>query len=256
MPNYILPVLPSKKQYTPTPSITFRRLLVLLVISFISLSGICYQQTLPTSPMQVYAKMAQPKISTPVFSQSQATLPHPQMRQMVIGANTFQPTPISTRAPLPAEKMPGEEWGVSKQIDEHTWTIKIGQDKKMATPQEIFSALNAYRQRHGRNMLSWDEKLAEYAQKRAQYFISKNKLDAHAGFLDFVNNQDGFHQLGFAALGENSSIGYHLEAIHLIEWVYAGDKPHDDNQLSLQWQYVGIGVDATATNLIFAGNKL
>lgn len=147
-------------------------------------------------------------------------------------------------------------WGVAKQLDEHTWTIKVGLDKDMATPKQILDALNTYRRSKNRGELSWDDKLAAFADSRAQYFDQIGKLDGHAGFMDFVNNQDGFHKLGFAGLGENSSYGYKLQAVHLIEWIYAGDKPHDDNQLDPKWQYVGIGVYNTSTNLIFASDKL
>lgn len=150
----------------------------------------------------------------------------------------------------------GEEWGIAEQIGEHTWTIKVGQDKQIGTAQDIFSALNNYRQRHGKGTLSWDQKLSAYAQSRADFFAARGDLDSHAGFTDFVNNQEGFNKLGFMGLGENSSYGYSLEGVHLIEWVYAGDKPHDDNQLNSEWTHVGIGVSGTAANLIFGGKKL
>jgi len=114
-------------------------------------------------------------------------------------------------------------------------------------------ALNSYRQRNGRGALAWDGKLGDFAQGRASSFNSSGKLDNHAGFTDFINNHDGFHVLGFQSLGENSSYGFTLEAVHLIETVYAGDKPHNDNQLSSNWSSVGIGVSGTATDLVFGG---
>ncbi len=149
-----------------------------------------------------------------------------------------------------------EDWGKSRQIGTHTWTIKLGNDTKSGTPQEILAALNSYRQKNGRGALSWDDKLGDYAKERAVNFTSKKDLDGHAGFTNFINNQDGFHKLGFMSVGENSSYGYILEAIHLIEWVYAGDKPHNDNQLNSNWSYVGIGVNGVATDVIFGGKKL
>ena len=150
---------------------------------------------------------------------------------------------------------PTPQWGKSRQIDEHTWTIDVGRDEKNASAMEIAAALNVYRKQKGKGELSWDQKLGDYAQSRANTFSSGGKLDSHAGFQDFINNQDGFNKLGFFALGENSSIGYHLSGQHLIEWVYAGDKPHDDNQLSNEWTHVGVGVSGDATNLIFGGRK-
>lgn len=153
------------------------------------------------------------------------------------------------------EKNAGGEWGTATQIGEHTWTIKVGEDKTTGTAQELLAALNAYRQRHGKGILIWDNKLGEFAQLRAAYFASKGDLDSHAGFTDYINNQDGFKKLGFMSVGENSSYGYTLEAVHVIEWVYAGDKPHDDNQLNGEWTHVGIGVDGTATDFVFGGKK-
>jgi len=173
-----------------------------------------------------------------------------QIREVAIGVSK---TPLVT--PTPKQQTTGV-WGVSQQLDEHTWTIKVGEDAKNGTAQEILSALNMYRQRNGKGTLAWDEKLASYAESRASYFTSKGNLDGHVGFSDYINNQDGFHKLGFLSLGENSSLGYTLEAVHLIEWVYAGDKPHNDNQLSQDWSYIGIGVDGAATDLIFGGKKM
>jgi uncharacterized protein YkwD len=140
-------------------------------------------------------------------------------------------------------------------VDEHTWTINVGADEHMADAQEILSALNLYRQAKGKGTLSMDMKLKDFAQTRADGFNSEQDLDGHAGFQNYINTQDGFGRLGFHALGENSSIGYHVSGTHLIEWVYAGDKPHDDNQLSGEWTHVGIGIRGDATNLVFGGKK-
>ncbi len=149
-----------------------------------------------------------------------------------------------------------EPWGVSKQIDEVTWTMKVGDDEKMATAAEIFEALNNYRQRYGSQILTWDEKLGNYAQSRAVYLNGIKNVDKHQGFNNFVENEDGFNKLGFTMLGENISYGYKLNGVHTIEWMYAGDKPHNDNQLDNRWNFVGIGVDGLATCLIFGTGKM
>ena len=149
----------------------------------------------------------------------------------------------------------GQPWGVAKQIDEVTWQMKVGQDAQMGTPAEILVALNDYRRRYGSSALNWDEKLANYAKSRAVYFNKIKDLDGHKGFQDFLNNEDGFNKLGFNRLGENASFGYRLSGVHLIEWVYAGDEPHNKNQLNSVWNYVGIGVDGTATALIFGTGR-
>lgn len=149
-----------------------------------------------------------------------------------------------------------KEWGKAYQIGESTWTMQVGQDNRMATPREIFDALNVYRQRNGKSSLSWDDKLSSYAQSRTDGFSKAGNIDAHAGFNDYLNNQDGFRKLAFYEVGENSSFGYKMLGVHLIEWIYAGDEPHNLNQLSSKWSHVGIGVTGTATDLIFGGQKM
>lgn len=166
------------------------------------------------------------------------------------------PTPEVVEIQLDQPVDESGEWGKAKQIGEHTWTMKIGMDDTMATANEILEALNSYRRLHGRNTLSWDDKLASYALTRAQYFTQIGDLDEHSGFSEYLKDENNFKALGFWALGENSSYGYRLSGTHLIEWVYAGDKPHDDNQLNSDWTHVGIGVDGYQTNLIFGGQKI
>lgn len=165
-----------------------------------------------------------------------------QVRQISIGKKTIDNSNAA--------------WGEAKKIDTHTYTMRLTPDSTMGTPQEILTALNAYRQLHGKGILAWDDKLAGFANTRAEYFSQRNNLDSHAGFLGYLNNQDGFRKLGFTSVGENSSIGFTLQAVHLIEWVYAGDAEHNNNQLNNDWHYVGIGVNGNATDLIFAGERL
>jgi len=174
---------------------------------------------------------------------------------------TILPTQVTTTVPtkkiIKITPTPDDQpWGVAKQVDEVTWTMKIGEDEKMATPQEILSALNIYRQRYGSQNLTWDNKLGDYAQSRAKYLNGKKSVDKHEGFTNFVNNEDGFNKLGFTMLGENISYGYKLNGVHTIEWMYAGDEPHNKNQLDNRWNFVGIGVDGLATCLVFGTGKM
>lgn len=147
-------------------------------------------------------------------------------------------------------------WGVAQQVGEHTWTMRIGEDSTMATAVEIFDALNNYRANHGSQKLSLDQKLSEYAQSRAGFFAKNKNLDSHQGFNNFLENEDGFNKLGFTSLGENASFGYQLNGVHIIEWIFAGDEAHDQNQLNNQWNYVGIGVKNTAVCIIFGTGKM
>src|ERR1035437_8637842 len=140
-----------------------------------------------------------------------------------------------------------QSWGVAQQTGPDTWSQQLGNDSKMGSPQEIYQALNNYRQVHKVGTLTWNDNLASEAQTRANYFNSIGKIDEHKGLNDFLHSQDGFNKLGFGYIGENSSIGQGpLLGIHIIEWLFAGDQPHNANQLSGDWGYVGIGVSGYA----------
>lgn len=200
-----------------------------------------------------------PSVQSAVLSQKKVlqaktdpvTSPQTQVSVVAIGEKkSISPTPTQSVT----EEKPATR-SVARQLDEHTWTMSVEKDERMASAHEIFEALNTYRQKKGRQALSWDSTLATYAQSRADLFAQTSNTDKHAGFTDFINNQDGFSKLGFNAIGENSSYGYQLLGVHLIEVVYAGDAPHDDNQLRDSWSHVGIGVQGLATNLVFAGSK-
>lgn len=169
-----------------------------------------------------------------------------------ITSRKFVPTATPTPTPTPVSE---QKYGRSRQIGEYTWTIDVGEDDRAGTADEIFQALNEYRKKHGRGTLQWDDALASFARSRAEKFASEKKTDSHAGFKDYLNNQDGFNKLGFMRIGENSSYGYKVLGVHLIEWVYAGDQPHDENQLSTNWSHVGVGVSGLATDLVFAGKQ-
>lgn len=158
------------------------------------------------------------------------------------------PTIIDKKIVLPTNRP--EVWGVAKQLDEVTWTMKVADDKRMATPNEVVEALNAYRSRKGSQPLKWDNKLADLAQSRARYFASIKSTDKHEGFKKYMDD-NGFEKLGFSWVGENSSYGYKLEGVHLIEWIFAGDKPHDDNQSDGKWDHVGVGIDGVGVDIIF-----
>ena len=178
----------------------------------------------------------------------------------------YSPLPSSTPTPSPFEirfqrkinlgaEQPGQ-WGVARQINEHTWTMKVGEDARMTTAQELYDALNSYRKMSGVGYLTWDDNLAKFAQTRAETFSLLGRLDEHQGFMDYVKDEANLRKLGFWGVGENSSSGYRMLGVHLIEWIYAADKPHNDNQIDPSWTHVGVGVSGTATDIIFGNNKM
>ncbi len=147
-------------------------------------------------------------------------------------------------------------WGVAKKLDETTWTMKVGEDENMAAPQEIFEALNSYRRQKGTTTLVFDQNLASFAQKRAENFLSLGKLDGHAGFNDYFKDEQNLKNVGFWGVGENSSFGFKMSGVHLIEWLFAADSPHDNNQLDSSWTHVGIGVAGSGVDIVFGTSKM
>ena len=170
--------------------------------------------------------------------------------------------PTPTKSPIIYPTSPEQNsadtdpWGTAIKTGEYTYKIKVKNDEKMGTPDEVLSALNALRIRNGSQPLKTHPKLCEYSNQRAKYFTSIQNIDSHAGFKDFLLNQDGFNKLGFGQLGENSSYGYVMSGVHLIEFVYMQSPTHNKNQLDPKWDHACVGIDGVATNVIFATSPL
>ncbi len=172
-------------------------------------------------------------------------------------AATLTPTP--TKIPTPVDPYANDPdlkdaaWGEAVQVSETGYRMKVGFDNVMGTAEETFKALNLYRYTKGKSNLTWDDRLAKYALERATY-ICQNGSDAHAGFSDYVSDQEGYKTLGFYQLGENMSTHMKFTGTHLIEWMYAADPAHDGNQLGA-WSHVGVGIYEDCSALIF-GNEM
>lgn len=167
------------------------------------------------------------------------------------------PTATPTSSPTPTPKTPSNPSQYTAQkVNDVTWRVSnVSNDDKMASPQEIYNALNSYRTGHGLSSLSWDVALASYAQGRADLFSSNKSLDSHAGFNSFMNN-DGFSKVGFNGLGENSAyLSGPMNGDHIIQNIFGADSSHDGNQLDPSWTNVGIGVSGVAVNVNFGKNK-
>lgn len=150
------------------------------------------------------------------------------------------------------------EWGKSERVagTDHGWTMKVGSDPVMGTAQEIFDALNIYRSKKGVRGLNWDGNLGSYAQQRAADLVANGGVDDHKGFREYISNTDNRKRLGFYGLGENASCGFRLTGTHIIEWLFAGDAPHENNQLNSNWSDVGVGVSNTCVTLIFGYDRM
>lgn len=167
--------------------------------------------------------------------------------------------PVPTKIPTPVDPYANDPdlrdaaWGEAVQISETGYRMKVGFDSVMGTAEETFKALNLYRYTKGKSNLTWDDRLAKYALERATY-VCQNGSDSHAGFSDYVENQEGYKTLGFYRLGENMSTHMKFTGTHLIEWMYAADPAHDGNQLGA-WSHVGVGIYKDCSALIF-GNEM
>lgn len=174
-------------------------------------------------------------------------------------SSTLVPSVAPTKIPTPVDPYANDPdlkdaaWGEAVQVSETGYRMKVGFDSVMGTPEETFKALNHYRYTKGKSNLTWDDRLAKYALERAT-FICQNGSDGHAGFSDYVENQEGYKTLGFYQLGENMSTHMKFTGTHLIEWMYAADPAHDGNQLG-DWSHVGVGIYKDCSALIF-GNKM
>lgn len=170
-------------------------------------------------------------------------------------------TPNQTNTPKPSIKPTNTPQPTNTPVPSATATAQPtssptpipSQGSKYYTNQQLFDALNVYRAKQGKPALAWSQKLADFAKTRTDTFVKLGKLDNHAGFNNYIHNQNGFAQLGFRKLGENSSFGYTFSATNLIEQAYGQSPGHNSNQLG-SWSHIGISANGTFTDFVFAGN--
>jgi uncharacterized protein YkwD len=208
-----------------------------------------------------------PKLSFGIFNGQITT----KLRAMLIPTFNFNFGPVSNNSNFPlnpnnAQSRPAQS-AQSPQTPQQPQSPQNSQQPqtqqpviptnppRMASTQELFNELNNYRQRNGKASLSWDGKLGNYAQNRANLFANIGNTDNHAGFNADLTN--GSHNtLCFFGLGENSGFGGTGDAVYIIDKWYGESPPHNSNQLNPQWTHVGIGVNGSATNLVFGGQKI
>lgn len=166
---------------------------------------------------------------------------------------TRKPTPTATPAPVTPQN-PSQY--TAEKVNDVTWKVSnVQNDDRMANPQEVFNALNSYRSAHGVSVLSWDTKLSDFAQGRADTFSKNGSLDSHAGFTSYMNN-GGFTASGFNGLGENSAfLAGPMNGDRIIRDIFGADSSHDGNQLDPSWTHAGVGVNGRAVNVNFGKNK-
>lgn len=169
---------------------------------------------------------------------------------------TPTPTPTPKTEPNPPQTTSPTSQYTAEQIGESTFRINnVNNDSSMASTQEIFDSLNAYRQSRGVGQLSWDGNLSDLAQSRVNTFSSRGDLDSHAGFRDFMSN-DGFSKAGFNGLGENSArLSGPMSGERIIKEIFGADAPHDTNQLNSEWTHAAVAISGNFVNVNFGKGK-
>ena len=196
----------------------------------------------------------------PERSQQFATGPLSTVQPALKATPSILPTPNAsskvTTKPMPSDPyasnthLKDADWGKAVQVEEGRYTMKVGMDSVMGTPQEIFQAVNVYRNTKGRSSLNWDEKLSSLARERVLELPTESK--PHEGFSRRMAKDGFWDEYGIVGAGENSSQGVRMTGTHLIEWIYASDEGHDRNQLNPEWSHVGIATSGSNSVLIFA----
>ena len=181
--------------------------------------------------------------------------PHPTLTPKPITPTKPEIKDVTTPTPNTTATNSNSQY-IAEKIGDSTYRVtNVVTDSQMATPREIFDALNNYRHSHGKTALSWDDPLSNLAQERANLFASNNNLDSHTGFRSFMDN-DGFSKIGFNSLGENSALlSGNMKGERIIKEIFGADSDHDNNQLEASWEYVGVGVKDKAINVNFGKNK-
>lgn len=135
--------------------------------------------------------------------------------------------------------------------------------------EEVFTALNSYRQSHGAGTLQVDENLCTYAQKRVQDLLAFGTLDGHEGFKKDFEDQKNLpgpiqayqgtriaENLAFQSC-KNMTSGESFVAqtgTAIIEWCFdSSTMGHRDAQLSRDFEHACIRSAEGMFVVIFGG---
>jgi uncharacterized protein YkwD len=123
------------------------------------------------------------------------------------------------------------------------------QTVSVPSAQELFNALNSYRQVHGVASLTWESNIAAFAQAQASYFGETNsftKDDAYrqriAPYTSAINS---------FVTGETNLIGTTGTATHIINDVLGGSSSYSSLMGATRWTHVGIGVSGKAIVIVY-----
>lgn len=141
-------------------------------------------------------------------------------------------------------------WGVEK-IDEATTDTRFPEDERMGTAEELFVAINNYRQAHNIQAVQRHDTLCRIAQTRANQLFELGKLDYHQGFDSLANSQQDFDNMGEVISG---GVQKQL-AVHTVEWGWGRSLTgHKESILDSEWTYGCGGISGLFNVFIFGSN--
>lgn len=120
--------------------------------------------------------------------------------------NNFWKNPNAT--PIPTSGFRREK------VDEHTTITWLPPDDKMSTSDELFTAINTYRRAQGIAEVARSDTLCTIAQKRADEQQALGKIDGHAGFAKYAQDQREFSYLTEVLFGGNQP----QSGVHIVEY--------------------------------------
>jgi uncharacterized protein YkwD len=102
----------------------------------------------------------------------------------------------------------------------------------MASPEELFTAVNNYRQANGKTILGGSGTLCGIAQARVAQQVQIGHLD-HSGFTAAAQGQTEFR--GLAEILQTNSKPY--DATFLVQSGWGGSTSHNATMLDNQWTH-------------------
>lgn len=119
----------------------------------------------------------------------------------------------------------------------------------MSTADELFDAMNNYRQSHNISTLQKSDLLCGVAQNRANEQVANGGLDGHSGFDKYAQDQNEFSQMGEVLFGGNQP----QYGVHIVEYGWnrslTGHKEAIQNPI---WQYGCGGIAGYFAVFIFS----
>ena len=166
---------------------------------------------------------------------------------------SLTPTPTSKPTTKPAVKTnepTANPWLVEK-IDEKTTDARMPRDERMATADELFTAINNYRTSHGVGSVEKHQTLCNIAQTRANQLLELGELDSHAGMKSLAKSQLDFDNMGEILQG---GVQPNL-AVHLVEWGWGRSLTgHKESMLDRKWTHGCGGIAGYFSVFIFGSN--